>query len=115
MIEHDHRLPKLAEGEEPPRTPADIQAARVRNCPICSKHNHLTVDPFGFDRDGQAVPGWWFNCPDCGTSESQIHVVRWTKAGIEWMRDFPEFAAPRQSTPVIGRSAELTEAPREGQ
>lgn len=86
MIEHDHTLPKPKDGEEPLRGPA-AQEARLARCPVCKLHDHTAVDPFGFDRDGQPVPGWWFCCPRCGTVESQEHVKHWTKAGMAWVRD----------------------------
>jgi hypothetical protein len=58
-------------------------------CPVCSKHDHSDRDPFGYDRDNQPVPAWWFTCPRCGTYESQEHVKHWTKAGMAWVREHP--------------------------
>lgn len=85
-LEHNHHLPA---GDY--RTPEDKQAARLARCPICSKHDHSDKRPFGYDNDMQPVPGWWFNCPRCGTAESQVHVNRWTADGIAWEHDNPGF------------------------
>lgn len=88
---HDHHLPL---GEY--RTPEDKLAAMRSNCPLCSKHDHSDKRSFGADSTMQPVPGWWFNCPRCGTSESQIHVMRWERAGLEWIKDNPDFVSPIQ-------------------
>lgn len=54
-------------------------------------HDHTDRRDFCLDTDMQPVPAWWFNCPRCGTAESQVHAHRWTEAGIAWMRDNSEF------------------------
>jgi Zn ribbon nucleic-acid-binding protein len=90
MKHHEHTLPKPKDGEDPLRG-LEAHRARVAHCPVCSAHDHSRVEAFGFDRDGQPVPGWWFCCPRCGTAESQDHVRRWTEAGMAWVRDHADF------------------------
>lgn len=85
MSDHDHRLPKRYEDAN--LDAAAEHAARVEHCPVCSTHDHSNRAAFGFDRDGQPVPAWWFSCPRCGTAESQDHIHRWTEAGMAWVRD----------------------------
>lgn len=56
-------------------------------CPICSKHDHANREPFGFDRDHQPVPAWWFECRRCGNpDEAQTYIAEWTPAGIHHMK-----------------------------
>lgn len=89
-LEHDHEL-KLREGDPVPQSPEAIQAARLARCPICSLHDHTNRDPFGFDKDGQAIPAWWFVCPRCGNDgEAAVYVHLWTKAGMAWLGTQPE-------------------------
>lgn len=94
-LNHNHHLPA---GDY--RTPEDKQRARVANCPMCQPHDHSDKRDFCLDRDGQPVPGWWFNCPRCGTAESQVHANRWTEAGIAWMRDNSESQGSIQTSSV---------------
>lgn len=79
VLEHDHRLPA---GEY--RTPADQQAARIARCPVCSRHDHTNAEPYGYDKDRQPIPAWWFLCPICRTDDTPVYVHLWTKAGIAW-------------------------------
>lgn len=92
-MEHNHHLP--AGFDTATKTDAQIQAARIARCPVCSKHDHTNVDPFGFDRDKNPIPAWWFTCPNCGTAESQLHCHTWTKAGMAWIKDNPTFEGAR--------------------
>lgn len=55
-------------------------------CPVCSRHVHDDTRPYGFDRDRQPVPAWWFTCPKCGHDEAQVYVAEWTPAGIAHMK-----------------------------
>lgn len=48
-------------------------------------HDHTDTRPFGYDKDLQPIPAWWFNCPRCGTAESEVHLVRWNTAVGEWL------------------------------
>lgn len=89
----DHRIPKPAEGEEAPRTPGDMQAARLRNCPVHRRHDHTNTDPYAYDKDRQPVPAWWFTCPICGGPDAVAYVHLWTKAGIAWSNTQQEPAA----------------------
>lgn len=82
-MNHAHHLPAALEGA----TPEDRLAAQKAACPVCRLHDHSNDDPFGFDRDSQPVPAWWFCCPRCGTAESQVHVKHWTKDGMDWIKD----------------------------
>lgn len=95
-MHHDHRLPN---GVDPAaHTDEALQAMRTARCPVCSKHDHTDREPFGYGRDRQPIPAWWFTCPDCGTAESQLHCHTWTKAGIAWIKDNPDFRGTRHRT-----------------
>lgn len=69
-------------------------------CPACSKHDHSDKQPFAYDKDDQPIPAWWFNCPECGDADSQIHVHLWAKEGLEWMRSNPSFRGARYQDPA---------------
>lgn len=84
-LEHNHH----PSGEF--RTPEDKQRARIARCPICSQHDHSDRRAFCLDRDMQEVPAYFFNCPRCGTAESQVHAHRWTEAGMAWIKDNADF------------------------
>lgn len=90
---------------------ATKQRMRLAACPIHSKHDHADKRAFGFDRDRQPVPAWWFNCPRCGTSESKVHLESMTSSGIAWLREHDgtkgTWYAPAEPDPTTEPEPEL--------
>lgn len=85
---HVHRLSAADHADNYPTRAALLAAQRAR-CPVCAGHDHTDHRPFGFDRDHQPIPAWWFTCPggNCGNpDEAQAFIHTWTPAGIEHMR-----------------------------
>lgn len=90
--EHNHHPPKGFVGG-----PAERAAAGRKRCPICSLHDHSITVPYGYDRDHQPIPGWWFTCPRCGDPEgAQLHIHKWTATGLNHMRHNDRQAAAGQ-------------------
>lgn len=75
------------------------------NCPLCKRHDHGDVTPFGFtktvvrgeaaNREGvvetfehsMPVEAWRFTCPACGDpAVAQLSCDTWTPEGVAYMR-----------------------------
>lgn len=104
--EHNHRLPKWAEG----RSPAEQARARVQNCPLCSGHDHSDRTLIGFSVHRQFVDtaegrkmfeskapvlGYRVTCPKCGDREvARLECDLVTPEGIPYLRAEETTVAP---------------------